>query len=746
MAALTYVNLQAGLFGGYRASCCAKTGAKTSRPFGLFLELETSLVGQTVSHYRILDRIGSGGMGAVYKAEDSRLQRVVALKFLAPNLLLDEGAKQRFVTEARAASKLDHPNICTLFEILEDSEYGGCIAMAYYEGKTVRDLLRRGPIAFDDAIGYARQTLTGLAKAHSAGIVHRDIKPENLIITKDGILKILDFGVAKFGSAGPTRAGDLAGTFPYMSPEQIRGEQVDNRTDIWSTGVVLYEMLTGTNPFHAEYPQAAVYSILNVEPRPLRLNQTVLPSLNRFLKKVLERERENRFQYADEAIEQIDAIPKGPAEGATVTHVAQQTESAVEVPAAASLTTGSTRKKSSVDLKTDGDDPLHLLLVDDEPELELLVRQKFRSRIRNKEWVCHFALDGNAALEFLRSRPDVSIVLTDINMPGMDGLTLIKEIEELDRPVRTVVVSAYGDLSNIRTAMNRGAFDFVTKPVDFGDLETTVLKTEQDLKTLIAAGKAAAGQHVLMQEVDVALNVQDSTLPEPIWKNRFANACAFFAPESDVSGDFYDYFEVDERHVGLVSGTVSGPSVSSALLAFASRSLLGTALRTGPPDGAVSLYRDAVSPILNADVTATVFCGILDAAGRLTYCNWGHPQPRVLRGSGGIEPIARSASRETAADRNEPHDIETAVSSFEDGDCLILYSPGLTQLLGAAPGTGPSERVDTLLGKTASTSPVEIVQRIAREVSQIKKESQAQGDVTVVAMRYTSESESSRDS
>lgn len=683
-------------------------------------------------------------MGSVYKAEDSRLQRVVALKFLSPNLLRDEVAKRRFVTEARAASKLDHPNICTLFEILEDSEFGGCIAMAYYDGKTIRDLLRRGAIAFDDAISYARQTLTGLAKAHSVGIVHRDIKPENLIVTNDGILKILDFGVAKFGSTGPTRAGDMAGTFPYMSPEQIRGEQVDNRTDIWSIGVVLYEMLTGSNPFHAEYPQAAVYSILNVEPRPLRLNQTLLPSLNRFLRKALARDREDRFQYADDALAMIDAIPKGPGDGATVTHDDLQPDAPVDAPVA-TTSPAAGRPKPSVDLKTDASGQLHLLLVDDEPELELLVRQKFRSRIRNKEWVCHFALDGNAALQFLRSRPDVSIVLTDINMPGMDGLTLIKEIEELDRPVRTVVVSAYGDLSNIRTAMNRGAFDFVTKPVDFGDLETTILKTEQDLKTLIAAGKAAAGQRNLKQEVDVALNVQDSALPEPIWKAHFVDVCSFFAPENDVSGDFYDYFLIDAKHVGLVIGTISGPSVSSALLAFASRSLLRAATRTGAPDEAVKLIREALSPILNSQVSASVFCGILDVGGRLSYCNWGHVPPKVLRHTGGVEPLARGAAQDAKRSDADASDLETAVASFDDGDCLILYSPGLTRLLGDMPGSGQSERVATVLGNAASTSPVEIVQRIARDVSQIKKESHAEGDVTVVAVRYTSESESSRE-
>jgi serine/threonine protein kinase len=218
------------------------------------------MIGKTISHYRILEKLGEGGMGIVYKAEDTKLKRRVALKFLPLDLTRDEAAKVRFINEAQAASVLDHPNICTIYEIDEDDNGRMFIAMAYYEGETLQKKVSSNQLAVDSAIEIAIQIVQGLAKAHEHGIIHRDIKPANIMITLKGQVKIMDFGLAKLaGRTALTKAGATVGTVAYMSPEQARGENVDHRTDIWSFGVVLYEMITGQHPFKGEYELAVMY-------------------------------------------------------------------------------------------------------------------------------------------------------------------------------------------------------------------------------------------------------------------------------------------------------------------------------------------------------------------------------------------------------------------------------------------------------------------------------------------------------
>jgi serine/threonine protein kinase/tetratricopeptide (TPR) repeat protein len=228
------------------------------------------MIGQTISHYKILEKLGEGGMGVVYKAEDTRLKRTVALKFLPQQLTSDSEVKTRFTQEAKAASALDHPNICTIHEIDETDEGELFMAMACYEGETLKERIARGPLPLEEAIDIAQQIGQGLSKAHAKEIVHRDIKPANIFVTDDGLVKILDFGLAKLvGQTRLTRKGTTMGTVAYMSPEQARGEEVDHRSDLWSLGVVLYEMVTGKLPFRGEHEQATIYSILNDEPKPL---------------------------------------------------------------------------------------------------------------------------------------------------------------------------------------------------------------------------------------------------------------------------------------------------------------------------------------------------------------------------------------------------------------------------------------------------------------------------------------------
>lgn len=271
------------------------------------------MIGTTVSHYKIFEKLGGGGMGVVYKAQDTRLKRTVALKFLPPELTRDEEAKQRFVHEAQAASALDHPNICTVHEIDETDEHQMFISMACYDGKTLKSRIAKGGLKTEEAVDIAIQVAQGLQKAHDKGIVHRDIKPANIIITSDGIVKILDFGLAKLSGRTPlTKTGTTMGTAAYMSPEQARSEAVDGRTDIWSLGVVLYEMLTGKRPFESEYEQALVYSILNEEPKPMReLRPEVPEATEKICRRAMAKGEKARYQTAAELITDLKAFETG---------------------------------------------------------------------------------------------------------------------------------------------------------------------------------------------------------------------------------------------------------------------------------------------------------------------------------------------------------------------------------------------------------------------------------------------------
>jgi serine/threonine-protein kinase len=215
--------------------------------------------------YRSMEAVGGGGMGVVFKAWDQRLGRPVALKFLPSHLLGDAGAREQLWAEARAAAAVDHPNICTIYEVGEAPGGRVFIAMPYYDGETLAARLARGPLCVEDALSLTLQIARGLAKTHENGVIHRDIKPANLIVTSGGVLMILDFGIAKRSGATTTLAGRTAGTAAYMSPEQTRGDVVDARTDLWSLGVVLYEMLTGVRPFRGVDARAVGVAVCAAE-------------------------------------------------------------------------------------------------------------------------------------------------------------------------------------------------------------------------------------------------------------------------------------------------------------------------------------------------------------------------------------------------------------------------------------------------------------------------------------------------
>ncbi len=281
------------------------------------------MIGQTISHYKILEKLGEGGMGVVYKAQDTKLERDVALKFLPPHLSASEADKARFVQEAKAASALNHPNVCTIHDIQEHdgpatagasaparpgelSQAGGgkqlFIVMEFVDGQTLGE--KRGSLSYKQAIDIGIQIADGLAAAHEKGIVHRDIKPENIMVRKDGIAQIMDFGLAKLKSSGSiitrlTKEGSTVGTAGYMSPEQVQGHDADHRSDIFSYGVLLYEMLTGQLPFRGIHETALAYEIVNVDAPPMSaLKPEIDPSLDAIVLECLEKDQNERTQSA----------------------------------------------------------------------------------------------------------------------------------------------------------------------------------------------------------------------------------------------------------------------------------------------------------------------------------------------------------------------------------------------------------------------------------------------------------------
>ena len=286
------------------------------------------VAGQTIKHYRIISPLGAGGMGEVYLAEDTRLGRRVALKFLPAHFTEDQKHLRRFEQEARAVAALSHPNVCTIHEVVQTEEGRHCIVMEYVEGVTLREQMAHGPMKVSEALDVGTQVASALSSAHAAGVVHRDIKPENIMLRRDGYVKILDFGLAKLTERKPepldseadteplelkTTPGVVLGTVAYMSPEQARGLPVDARTDIWSLGVVLYETVAGQQPFTGATPTDVIISIAERDPAPLSSLTSEVPSrLEQIVNKALTKDREERYQTVEDLLTDLKDSQRGP--------------------------------------------------------------------------------------------------------------------------------------------------------------------------------------------------------------------------------------------------------------------------------------------------------------------------------------------------------------------------------------------------------------------------------------------------
>lgn len=401
--------------------------------------------------YELVQQIGRGAMGFIWEALDQHLKRRVAVKVMTPDHMASTMARMRFDREAKAIAQLRNQHVVQIHDYGINADDSPFFVMELLEGEDLDNRLERdGRLPLGVVASIVKQAALGLAAAHTKGIVHRDFKPANIFLSQSDtgeVVKILDFGVVAMlaepnydsddDGMGQTAAGTIVGTPLYMSPEQIRGGTVDHRSDLWSLAVVAYRALTGVNPFAGQWLGMLMVRICT---DPFTPPSSVIPELSpevdKFFERALSKDPDKRFKHAKEFANAFVA-----------------------------LTEHRERGKACI------------LVVDDEPDVELLVKQRFRQQIKKSIYEFIFASDGLNALEKLRKHENVDVIMTDINMPGMDGLTFLSHVGEVNPHARTIVVSAYGDMGNIRTAMNRGAFDFVVKPIDFKDLEVTIEKT-----------------------------------------------------------------------------------------------------------------------------------------------------------------------------------------------------------------------------------------------------------------------------
>jgi sigma-B regulation protein RsbU (phosphoserine phosphatase) len=380
-----------------------------------------------------------------------------------------------------------------------------------------------------------------------------------------------------------------------------------------------------------------------------------------------------------------------------------------------------------------------IMVVDDEPDLELLVRQKFRRHIREGQFDFVFAHNGVEALQKLQEDPGINLVLTDINMPEMDGLTLLMKLNELNLVLKAVIVSAYGDMENIRTAMNRGAADFLTKPIDFNDMEITVNKTVQQLQTL----KLAVQEHdqlvSIRHELDIASEIQQSILPRtfpPFPERRDFEIFAEMIPAREVGGDFYDFFLIDDERLGLVIGDVSGKGVPAALFMAVTRTLLkSTALAGLAPAECLRRVNNLLCADNDSEMFVTVFYGVMNTrTGVLTYSNGGHNPPYLLRSDGRAELLAGTGDMVLAALENNAY--HEKIATLVAGDGVFLYSDGITEAMDDAGALFSDQRLAAFLGATNGASPEQLIRRVVENVKQYSGEAPQSDDITALAIRY----------
>ncbi len=384
--------------------------------------------------------------------------------------------------------------------------------------------------------------------------------------------------------------------------------------------------------------------------------------------------------------------------------------------------------------------PIEILVVDDEPDLQLLIRQKFRKRIRSGEWVFHFAHNGFEALDRLAEHPDVSLVLTDINMPGMDGLTLLDRLAHLENTFKSIVISAYGDMSNIRIAMNRGAFDFVTKPVDFEDLEITIDKTLREVTAFREAMHSQKTLFAIQKELAVAARIQEAFIPAKTLDTDKVSIHAFLEPANEVGGDFFDFFHLDDHRIGIVIGDVSGKGVSAALFMAITKTLLKAIAMDGRDPKACMTYVNALLyPQSLAEVFVTSCYGILNTqSGSFEYTTTGHFPPYVIRQNDSIELL--DPIRNVGLCMTKDFEYQSKTITLQPGDSIFMYTDGLNEAAGKDGRLFTDEGVESALLQTVQQDNLftikERVDHIVNTVKEFTEDAPQSDDLTLLMLHY----------
>ncbi|HET6347631.1 MAG TPA: SpoIIE family protein phosphatase [Candidatus Krumholzibacteria bacterium] len=377
--------------------------------------------------------------------------------------------------------------------------------------------------------------------------------------------------------------------------------------------------------------------------------------------------------------------------------------------------------------------------MDDEMDLEQLVRQKFRRNIREGEFNFFFAHSGVEALDTLEREKDIDVVLTDINMPEMDGLTLLSKLSNHNGILKAVVVSAYGDMDNIRTAMNRGAFDFVTKPINLDDFETTILKALREADAIKTAHRVREELVAIQRELNVATDIQLSMLPQvfPAFPDRAQiDVHARMIAAKEVGGDFYDFFAIDDDRIGVVVGDVSGKGVPAALLMAICRTLIrGAALEGDSPHDCMATVNNAISADLAPGMFVTVFYGVLNTkSGELDYCCAGHFAPYVVS-TGGVRALESVGGLVVGAVPGWTY--QSAKVQLNPGDALFEFTDGVTEATNAANDDFGESKLEACLAGTHSQRAEEIVERVISTVQEFSTGAPQADDITCLVVRYT---------
>lgn len=384
--------------------------------------------------------------------------------------------------------------------------------------------------------------------------------------------------------------------------------------------------------------------------------------------------------------------------------------------------------------------PAKILVVDDEPDLEQLILQKFRKQIRDQAFNFVFAGNGVQALQRLADDGPIDLVLSDINMPEMDGLTLLTKIKELNNPLmRSVIVSAYGDIENIRTAMNRGAFDFVVKPIDLNDLEITINKSLSDLQVLKDAIKSRDQLMFIKHELNIATEIQTSILPKtfpPFPDRKEFDIYAKMIPAREVGGDLYDFFPIDKSRIGCLIGDVSGKGIPAAMFMAVSKTLLkATALKGIPPDACLETVNNILVDESMPSMFVTVFYGILDTRnGSLEYCNGGHNPPYLVGKDGQVRMVENRGGVFLGALKNLEY--ASNVVMLQPGDTLFMYTDGITEAMNRSEEMFGEPRTEESIKNHHAGQLNDMVENVVKDVQTFADGYEQSDDITCVALRF----------